>query len=140
MGGSSKKIFGSIPVIGDVVQGLESEKAGKEAAKQREAEAEESRRRLRRQQEQNLGEARARAGASGIKTTGSTAAFIEDLAANYRAELNWLEKSGAAAAEAERRRGEIAGMQSYNRAFTNALSLATTGRQMGWWGGGSGAA
>lgn len=138
MGGAPKKIFGSIPVIGDVVQGLETEDLAKKSAKQREAEARESRRRLARQQRANIGEARARAGASGVKTTGSTAAFIEDLAESYRAELAWLEKSGASAADAERRRGELASMGSYSRAFSNAISLAAMGYDMGWFSGGGG--
>lgn len=136
MGGASKKIFGSIPVIGDVVQGMEAEKTAKKAAKQREAESAESRRRLALQQRRNLGEARARAGASGVKTTGSTATFIEDLASNYRAELDWLRKSGAAASEAERRRGELAGMQAYGRAFNNAVTFADAAYKYGWFSGG----
>ena len=137
MGGGGnvfKKVFSSIPVIGDVVQGLEAEDAGKEAAKMREREADESRRRLARQQAQNLGEARARAGASGVKLTGSTAGFISDLERNYAAELNWMRSAGQSAAAAERRRGELAGMAAYGRAFSNAIGLATATKQLGWWG------
>ena len=141
MGGGGdvfKKVFGSIPVVGDIVQGIGAEEAGEDAAKQAEREADESRRRLARQQQANLGEARARVGASGIKLGGSTAGFINDLSRNYAAELDWIRESGASAAAAERRRGELAGMAAYGRAFSNALGLATATKQLGWWGTGNG--
>lgn len=85
--------------------------AAKENAAMELKEANEEARRMGVAQKSQLSEAKARAGASGVRTTGSQLGFLERLEENQGKELDWLKKSGASRADFIKRTGAIqAGM------------------------------
>ena len=91
------------------------------------AETAEAARRLRRQQDITLAEQRARAAASGVQSTGSQLAWLEDEAGEAGAEMDWLKKAGLS----QQQLAYLSGKQA-----SGAASAAGTGAALGTLGGG----
>lgn len=102
--------------------------AGERAAADRRAETAEKLRKEKQQQEYELGLAKARAGASGVAGTGTVAGYLAELKRRGGADLDWIKKSGEAAAQAALESG---GQASYVAETAGSQAMA------GFWGGAS---
>lgn len=89
----------------------EAERIGEMNAASQEAETRETVRRETKAAEEAASLRKAKAAASGGTFGGSTGAFLEEQSERERSYIDWLEKSGASAAQIERERGRLAGME-----------------------------
>ena len=120
----------------------EAERMGREKAARIEAETAEQKRREKLMQEQVEGGATARAAASGVQLTGSTAQALTSLYEEHKRQLDFLDLSGRMRAREAVSEGRAAGAagraqakQTQFNAFASAVGgIYGAGRNQGWWG------
>lgn len=83
------------------------------------AESQEAARRLKLDQDKVTAETKARAAASGVTGGGTVETYLSEMQKNFKSELDWVNKSGASAANINLRRGE------YQRQIANANAWGT---------------
>ena len=105
--------------------GRKAEAIGEANARRESEEAAEATRRLKLEQEKVLSETRARAAASGVTSEGTVEAYLGEMEKNFSDELDWIKKSGASAANIQRRQGAYQRQQADAQAWgtiANAFS------------------
>lgn len=97
----------------------------------------ENRRRRQFMQKQELGLASAASAASGLMQIGSTKQYQDQLAAEYKKELQWMDQAAKLAARAARRGASQAGdlymQQGFQSAIGYAGQYASSSEFQNWW-------
>ena len=116
-----------------------AKRAGKKAARLIMEETQETLRRLKLDQKNTLGTLTARAGASGVRMGGSTAAYRDRMTMEMQQELDWTLRAGQTRARQAKKQGGYVGQAAGNQGVSSALSIlgsvAETGYNANWWGG-----
>lgn len=114
-----------------------AKKAGAEQAKLIMQTSKENIRRRKFMQDQSLGLASAASGASGLMQTGSTKAYQDQLADEYKKELQWMDQAAKLAARAAKRGASQAGdlymQQGFQSAIGYAGQYASSSEFQDWW-------
>lgn len=97
----------------------------------------ENRRRRQFMQKQELGLASAASGASGLMQIGSTKQYQDQLASEYKKELQWMDQAAKLAARAAKRGASQAGdlymQQGFQSAIGYAGQYASSSEFQNWW-------
>ena len=124
-------------LLGGASAKKKAKKAGQAQADQIMATHKENRRRREFMQGQELGLASAASGASNLMQTGSTKQYQDQLALEYKKELQWMDKAAKLAARAAKRGASQAGdlymQQGFQSAIGYAGQYASSSEFQNWW-------